>query len=145
MNEAKKNIYGKTITSILDMNRTLRRYTKTVHEEEINGRQLAAMKYLSETGPCTAGDLARGLFIGESGMSEQLGKLKAKGLITKSRSETDNRVVTVDLSPEGRTLVERMPDGGILLLRRRLKTISAKELETINNVIEKLNRLMKTE
>ncbi|MBT3272586.1 MAG: MarR family transcriptional regulator [Spirochaetales bacterium] len=145
MNKTKTELYGKAITSILTMNRALRQYAKTVHAEEINGRQLAAMRFLSESGECTAGDVARGLFISESGMSEQLGKLKKKGLITKSRSETDNRVVTVDLTTEGKSLVERMPEGGILLLRRRLKGIPTKELEAIYNTIEKINTLMETE
>ena len=145
MKKTKSETYGKTIHAILVMNRALRKFSKSVHAEGINGRQLAAMKYLADLGECTAGEVARALFVGESGMSEQLQKLKQKGLITKSRNESDNRVVTVSLTKEGGALVDRMPAGGILLLRQRLQELTEKELEIICGAVEKLNALMEAE
>lgn len=145
MSESKDEMYGQTIQSILTMNRTLRMHAKAINSEEISGRQLATLSHLAETGECTAGALARGLYINESSMSENLRKLKQKGLITKVRSEMDNRVVTVAITEAGRELVNRLPPGGILLLRRRLKQLDLKELRAINKAVGKLNKLMEAE
>lgn len=144
-NTSNEDMYAKTMQSILHMNRTLRKQAKAINSEQISGRQLTALKYLADVGECTAGALARHLFIGESSMSEQLRKLKHKGLVTKSRNEKDNRIVTVSITKEGRALVGRVPTGGILLLREKLKDMEAKELKAINKIIEKLNQLMEAQ
>ena len=60
----------------------------------------------------------------------------------KERSESDNRVVMVSITKSGKEFVRRMPVGGIQLLRKRLKELSAGELEEIQEVLEKLNLLM---
>jgi DNA-binding MarR family transcriptional regulator len=138
-------MYARTIQSILTMNRTLRKHAKAINSEQISGRQLATLSHLAETGECTAGALARDLFINDSSMSENLRKLKHKGLITKVRSEQDNRVVTVAITKEGRELVNRLPPAGIILLRGRLKQLDPKELKAINKAVEKLNKLMEAE
>ncbi len=145
MNVSKDAIYARTIQSILAMNRTLRMHAKAINSEQISGRQLAILGHLAETEQCTAGALARYLFINESSLSEHIRKLKQKGLITKVRSEQDNRVVTVTITVEGRELVDRLPPGGILLLRGRLKELEPKELKAINKAVEKLNKLMEAE
>jgi DNA-binding MarR family transcriptional regulator len=139
------DLYAETIQSILHMNRTLRKQAKAINSEQISGRQLAALKHLADVGECTAGALARYLFINDSSMSEQLRKLKARGLITKIRNETDNRMVTVAITEEGRTLVDRLPTGGVLLLRERLRGMEPKELKAIKKAVEKLNQLMEAE
>ena len=137
--------YAETIQSILTLNRTLRKYSKKVHSEGISGRQLAALKYLAETGEHTAGEIARYLYVSESSMSEQLRKLKQKGYISKLRNEEDNRVVTVTITSEGKKVVKNMPAGGILLLRERLRELDVRELKSIGRSVAKLNTLMETE
>ena len=143
--EPDDDIYARAIKSILHMNRTLRKQAKAINSEQISGRQLAALKYLTDVGECNAGALARHLFIGESSMSEQLRKLKHRGLVTKSRNENDNRIVTVTITREGRALANRLPTGGIQLLREKLKDMEPRELKAINRAVERLNQLMEAE
>ena len=141
----KEDAYTQAIQSILTMNRTLRKYSKKVNSEQITGRQLALLRHLCDTGDCTAGALARYLYISESSVSEQLRKLSQKGLVTKDRHENDNRIVTVSITGKGRELADRLPTGGILLLREKLKKLKEPELQAINQAVGKLNSLMETE
>jgi len=140
----KEEAYNQAIKSILTMNRTLRNYSKQAHAERITGRQLSLLKYLLDSGERSAGELARYLFISESSVSEQLRKLDRKGFLVKDRAENDNRVVTASITETGKKLVQRMPAGGIQLLRERLKELDVSELEKIIKIVEKLNLLMET-
>ena len=142
MSMEKEEAYNEAIKSILTMNRTLRNNSKQVHAERITGRQLSLLKFLLESGTCSAGDLARYLFVSDSSVSEQLRKLARKGLLVKDRTESDNRVVMVSITEAGKKLVQRMPVGGIQLLRKRLKELDTEELEEIHNVVQKLNLFM---
>ncbi len=142
MSTKKEEAYNEAIKSILTMNRTLRNNSKQVHAERITGRQLSLLKFLLESGTCSAGDLARYLFVSDSSVSEQLRKLARKGLLVKDRTESDNRIVMVSITEAGKKLVQRMPVGGIQLLRKRLKELDTEELEEIHNVVQKLNLFM---
>ena len=142
MSMEKEEAYNEAIKSILTMNRTLRNNSKQVHAERITGRQLSLLKFLLESGTCSAGDLARYLFVSDSSVSEQLRKLARKGMLVKDRTESDNRVVMVSITEAGKKLVQRMPVGGIQLLRKRLKELDTEELEEIHNVVQKLNLFM---
>jgi DNA-binding MarR family transcriptional regulator len=66
-------------------------------------------------------------------------ELEEAGLVTRSRSTTDNRVVNVQLTPAGQAIAQNSPPGGIALLRRRLDTLPAARL---TQMIEALNDIM---
>jgi DNA-binding MarR family transcriptional regulator len=57
----------------------------------------------------TAFELAREMSIDAGAMTRMLDRLEAKGLIERTRSETDRRVVHLRLTPEGETAAEQVP------------------------------------
>lgn len=136
--------YLEAVGSLLALHRKLRTYSRSRSKTGISGKQVAVLRYLSDAGPQTVGALARYLFISEAATSELVGKLKAAGLVSRSRSQQDNRIVYVDASPLGRQTAIETPMGGIPLLREKMKELSEAELVQIADSIAKLVRLLET-
>ena len=139
------DLYAETMQSILTFNRALRKYSKCMQSEQISGRQLAALRFLLENDQCTVGELARYLFITESSTSEQLSKLENKGFVKRTRLPKDKRIVTVSITSPGKKLVQRLPMGGIVLLRERLRSLPEKELKSVRRVLSMLNSLLENQ
>ena len=116
-----------------------------MQSEQISGRQFAALRFLLENHHCTVGELARYLFITESSTSEQLSKLENKGFVKRARLPKDKRIVTVSITNAGKKLVQRLPMGGIVLLRERLRTLPEKELKAVSRVLTMLNSLLENQ
>ncbi|TMH29621.1 MAG: MarR family transcriptional regulator [Betaproteobacteria bacterium] len=57
----------------------------------------------------TAFELAREMCVDAGAMTRMLDRLEAKGLIARVRSDTDRRVVNVQLTAEGEAVVEYVP------------------------------------
>ena len=57
----------------------------------------------------TALELAREMAMDAGAITRMLDRLEAKGLVKRVRSETDRRVVNVQLTPEGEAVVEHIP------------------------------------
>jgi DNA-binding MarR family transcriptional regulator len=75
------------------------------------------------------------LCIGDSSTSSMVAGLQGKGLVTRTRSSEDQRVVLVALTDEGRALVGGMSLGGIPLLRESLKTLAPERLEAVRDAL----------
>jgi DNA-binding MarR family transcriptional regulator len=74
--------------------------------------------------------------------STLIAQLEKAGYVTRNRSQVDNRVVIVDLTPSGRDIAENTPLGGLPLLRRRLGKLSEERLVQIDDVITEIMQLM---
>jgi DNA-binding MarR family transcriptional regulator len=71
--------------------------------------------------------------------------LEKVGYVRRTRSQSDNRVVLVELTPEGEHIVQNAPLGGISLLRERLKGLSPDRLSVINEALTDLVQLLEIE
>jgi len=141
MSDPTENAYTETIHKFLTVYRHLRQYSRQRHEEGISGRKLSALRYL-EAGSRTVGQIRDYLYISDSSASELLAGLDRMGYVTRSRSDVDNRVVIVDLTPAGRDLVGKTPLGGVSLLRERLRTLPHGRLLVINEAMTEMLTLL---
>ena len=66
-----------------------------------NGKQHILLELLAHDGEMTQRDLQEASCITSASLSEVIAKLEAEGLVTRERSETDRRQLTVTLTPEG--------------------------------------------
>jgi DNA-binding MarR family transcriptional regulator len=131
------------VALFLRIHRSLSRNSRQVHDEYgISGRKLAALRYLDTAGEATIGELSEHLYVRNSSTSQMVSKLERKGFVQRARSERDNRVVKVSLTPDGQRLVERAPLSGIGLLRKRLQDVPPTELTEIEGVLRRLADLM---
>lgn len=71
--------------------------------------QYIALACLWEYGPHTVGELAERLRVEYGTMTPLLKRLEQRGLVSRTRSERDERTVIVTLTPEGDRLREHAP------------------------------------
>lgn len=81
---------------------------------------LARLGLDSPTGSERMTDLADGVVYSRSGLTYQVGLLEKAGLVERSASPDDERVVTVTISAEGRTMIARVLPGHVAVVRRQL-------------------------
>ena len=108
-------------------------------DNELSMHQMMFLKYLESRGTCTPSDIAQqfGITLGAvTGFVDRLYKL---GLITRTRSEEDRRVVIIQLSPKGiepLTAFEEERKTKFARIFQRLDLFQAAEL---NKALEHLN------
>jgi len=71
--------------------------------------QVAALKALSRLQPVTIGGLARAIHLSQATLTGIVRRLENRGLATRTRSGTDRRSVVVELTAEGKRVVESAP------------------------------------
>jgi len=142
MSETEQDLFTETIHAFLSVYRHLRRYARQMHEEGLSGRQIATLRYLLEVGPRTIGQLRDYLYLSDSSTSGLVSNLEQAGHVTRARSEADNRVVVVTLTPAGREAALRTPLRGIPLLREKLKVLPREQLARIREVLGELEALL---
>ena len=135
-------LYWETIQEFFSLYRYLRHYGWQMQQEGISGRKISTLRYLVEAGPLAVGQLSAYLCISDSSTSTTIADLKKRGYVTRTRSPDDNRVVMVEITDQGRALVERTPLGGIPLLREALKTLSPERLSLVHEALGIVNELL---
>ena len=81
-----------------------------VHRSGISGTRERVLRLLAERGDMSQSDFVYLLELRSASVSELLGKLEAQGLVTRRRSETDRRGVTISLTDAGRTALPAPAD-----------------------------------
>ena len=145
MGDRDKTLYTETIHCFLTVYRYLRRCSRRLQKEGINGRKTAALRYLLEAGPHTVGQLGRYLYISDSSTSQLIAKLEQMGYVTRTRSEADNRVVIVSLTAAGHEISSNTELGGVPLLREKLKTMPVERLARIHAAMADMVELLEIE
>jgi MarR family 2-MHQ and catechol resistance regulon transcriptional repressor len=145
MNEPERSPALAATQKFLSLYRYLRQYSQQMHNQGVRGREFATLRYLHEAGPCTVGQVQEYIYVSASATSEMLSRLENAGYVARSRCKKDQRVVYVELTPEGRRLAEETPLGGIPLLRERIKSLSPEQLSTVTSAVEMLLQVMEIE
>lgn len=142
MNAQDEALYLETIQTFLSVYRYLRQYSRQMHSEGFSGRKIATLRYLLETEPLTIGQLRDYLYISDSTTSELVAKLEDAGCVQRTRSEEDNRVVLVSLTPSGREFAQSAPLGGFPLLRERLKALPPERVTLIHEALTEIKQVL---
>jgi len=102
------------------------------HVAGLTGPQLWAIKVLAESAPIMVSDLARRMYLHPSTVIGILDRLEARGLVTRTRSAADRRVVTVGLTRSGKETVKKVPVVAQGLLLKGLEELSDHDLKVIS-------------
>ncbi|MGE5246982.1 MAG: MarR family winged helix-turn-helix transcriptional regulator [Verrucomicrobiota bacterium] len=132
----REDVQGGAISRVLD---DLRRVFQVVHGYSkraervggLTGPQLWAVKVLSESSPVRVSDLARRMYLHPSTVVGILDRLEAVGLVLRTRSTEDRRVVTVSLTDRGKELVSKTPEVAQGLLLTGLKALPPRDLQAV--------------
>lgn len=139
-----------TIAEIID---NLRRTIQALNEHYKNAErgtgltspQLWAIKLIAAASPIKVSELARRMFLHPATIVGILDRLEAKGLVARTRSTEDRRVVELDLTAQGREFVARAPEPAQDLLLKGLEALPAKQLHLVADGMDQLVRILGAE
>ena len=106
---------------------------KARRETGITGPQLWAIKVLAESSSLRVSDLARRMYLHPATVVGILNRLERKGLIKRVRTNDDRRIVKVELTDAGISLIAKAPQVAQGLLVAGLEVLPIKTLQEIND------------
>lgn len=140
---SKPEMVAEVVNDIRRIFQVLAEQSKKIESETgLTGSQLWVVKILEESSPMKISDLARRMYLNPATMVGLLDKLEAKKLVNRVRSAEDRRVVYIELTEQGRELVNRSPEVAKNLLVKELELISANELQTITEGLKSVVRIL---
>lgn len=86
----------------------------------------------------TVADLARQLEMDPGATTRLLDRLEAKGLCRRVRSESDRRVVNVELTPEGSAVAQRIPVALSKVMNAHLSGFSREEWGQLKGFLRRI-------
>ena len=115
---------------------------KAEHETGLTGSQLWVIKLLEVTSPMKVTELARRMYLHPATMVGLLDRLEAKGLVQRTRSDKDRRVVHVMITVQGRELVQNSPEVVQELLVNGLEPLADKKVKAISDGLEQIVKIL---
>jgi DNA-binding MarR family transcriptional regulator len=115
---------------------------KVERETGLTGPQLWAIKIIAESAPIKVSDLARRMYLHPATVVGILDRLEGRGLVMRTRSLEDRRVVEIDLTEQGKELVTQSPEVVQGLLIKGLEPLSDEKLIHISDGLEQLVKIL---
>jgi DNA-binding MarR family transcriptional regulator len=104
--------------------------------------QLAALATIERDGPITLGELAAVERVQPPTITAAVGRLEQRGLVQRSTDARDRRVARVEITPQGRRLLEQSRSRKTAYLERRLAALSRDERDTLERAAGILERVL---
>ncbi|RKT27193.1 DNA-binding MarR family transcriptional regulator [Paraburkholderia sp. RAU2J] len=106
-------------------------------ELDITTQQMGIVLSMRRGVAATPFELSKLLGIDTGLMTRMLDKLEAKGLLERSRSIEDRRVVNLKLTKEGEAVAAQVPEIVPVVLNRRLRKFTKAEFEELRRLLNK--------
>jgi DNA-binding MarR family transcriptional regulator len=119
----------------------LARQLRQTSDSDLSPTQSAVLATLANHGPVTLGELAELERVASPTITKVTGILQERGLVEKVTDRDDRRFVRVELTAEGRALVERSRARKTAWLARQLHDLPPDELERLAAAAEVLEHL----
>lgn len=111
---------------------------KAEHATGLTGPQLWAIKTIAEEAPIMVSEIARRMYLHPATVVGILDRLEKQGLVVRIRSTEDRRVVKVELTEQGRALVEKSPEVAQGLLVEGLEKLNTAKLKNIAQGLDQM-------
>jgi len=106
---------------------------------EISAAQWVVIANLAgPEGPKSAADLCKGISYDAGAMTRMLDRLEAKGLIRRTRSAQDRRLMNLELTDEGRAAYPRMREIAMTVANRVLHGFSRSEVRALEGFLNRM-------
>jgi DNA-binding MarR family transcriptional regulator len=122
----------------MTMNRVLPKMDALFQDAELTFSQWTTLVTLYDGRVTTAGDLAQNICHDAGSLTRLIDQLEKRKLVTRARSETDRRVVTLGLTAHGRELVEAQAPRVMNLWNGLLSGFSHAEVDTLISLLTRL-------
>jgi MarR family 2-MHQ and catechol resistance regulon transcriptional repressor len=100
--------------------------------------QLGVLEAVLHLGPLTHRDLGRKLLTSPGNLSDVIDKLAARGLVRRVRGTEDRRQVRVELTDEGRALIEDVFPRHAQDIGRAMAGLAPAEMEQLGTLLRRL-------
>lgn len=100
--------------------------------------QLGVLEAILHKGPLTQRELGRKVLTSAGNMTDVVDKLEARGLVRRTRSLRDRRIVTVALTPAGQTLIQGLFPHHARDIAAAMAGLSGDELRVLGDLLRKL-------
>ena len=118
-----------------------RRITKeAARRADLTGPQLTVVKLLEQVGDLSLSELSDKIRAQNSTVTGIIDRMEREGLVVRSRSTEDRRVVHIKLTPKGEKLAEEIPVEPMEIFRNALGGLSAAEVRELLKILTKLAR-----
>jgi DNA-binding MarR family transcriptional regulator len=108
--EAPRDLVKQIIFQIRRLIQAKELYTKELNKKyQVSASQLNCLLALYENGPLPPSQIAKHIMVKSSTVTGIIDRLEQKGLVNRSRTSRDRRVITIELTESGRTLAENAP------------------------------------
>ncbi|MCB9615691.1 MAG: MarR family transcriptional regulator [Sandaracinus sp.] len=116
-----------------------RRVTKEVARQHgLTGPQVTAIKVLENFGALSLTDLSARMSATNSTMTGIADRMERDGLVERTRSETDRRVVQIALTEKGRQLAAQIPIASMALFAEALRSLDERDRRDLTRILRKL-------
>ena len=89
-------------------------------------------------GASSASELCKGISYDAGAMTRMLDRLEAKGLVRRTRSPDDRRLVNLELTQAGKDAYPRMRQISMQVLNRALRDFTLDEAKTLQTLLQRL-------
>ena len=135
-NYAKKNSVGYLMR--IGINLVLPQMEALFQDQELTFSQWTTLVALHDGRVQTAGDLAQNICHDAGSLTRLIDQMVERGFVSRNRSETDRREVTVTLTPRGTSLVEALAPKVMHLWNGLLSGFSHQEVDTLIDLLTRL-------
>jgi DNA-binding MarR family transcriptional regulator len=111
-------------------------------ETGVTGPQLWAIKTIAEFAPIKGADLARRMYLHPTTIVGIIDRLEARGLVSRTRSTVDRRIVELELTERGREMVINAPDVAQGMLIKGLETLPDEKLRKVWEGLDELINML---
>lgn len=88
----------------------------------------------------SASELCKGISYDAGAMTRMLDRLEAKGLVRRTRSPEDRRLVNLELTQAGKAAYPRLREISMQVLNRSMRDFSQDEAKTLQNLLQRLTK-----
>jgi MarR family transcriptional regulator, organic hydroperoxide resistance regulator len=128
-----KAVISKVIDNLRRVFQILNEQSKKVEKETgLTGPQLWAIKVIYENAPLNLSDLSGRLYLHCTTVVGIVDRLETHNLVKRTRSKDDRRMVWIDLTAKGKSLIKNAPEVAQGLLVAGLEELSATRLVEID-------------
>jgi MarR family transcriptional regulator, 2-MHQ and catechol-resistance regulon repressor len=111
-----------------------------LHHTGLTHSQFAVLEALHHLGPLCQGELSQKVLKSSANITSVVDALEARGLVSRDRSGTDRRKVKVDLTDQGRHLIEELFPHHAEVVEAELSVLTAAEQQELGRLLKKLGR-----
>jgi DNA-binding MarR family transcriptional regulator len=109
-------------------------------EVGITESQLEALRLLVNNGPMLMRKMSDAMLVTPSNVTGIVDRLEEKHLVRRTQGRGDRRATIIEITPEGKSLYERVSKKKEYMVQKALATFTRDEMVTLNSLLEKFQR-----